>query len=138
MTDVSIDRKAVLKEAIRDSLTETGADPEDVAAFDHAFDAMYLVDNSTNAPHAGTETTDGVPLTGEQFADASIITVAFDVAKFFFDLMIDPALEKKVLPNLNRYEEKWSAITGKPELVKSIRIYVERGIRKRLNKSPPP
>ena len=132
MSKFDIDRKLILFEAIRDSLLDVDVSMDDVAAFEFAYNGMYEMDDSLADSDAEMPQADAPGLIGEQLADATAIAVAFSVGKFFFSMMINPILKKKVLPNLDPYEKKLIEITGQQRLVKSVRKHIERTIRKHL------
>lgn len=135
MDKVDIDQKLILRVAIRDALLEVGVSPDDIAGFEFAYNGMYEM-----AWHSGsgTEVTqaDAPGLISEQLADATVIAVAFGVGKFFLSMMINPILENRLLPNLDNYEEKLIAKTGKPLLIKIVRKHIEKAIRKQLEIPP--
>ncbi|NQU22727.1 MAG: hypothetical protein HQ567_15730 [Candidatus Nealsonbacteria bacterium] len=131
MADTNVDRKAILFEAIRDSLSEVS--PDDVAAFEFAYDGMYEMKSHADSDRR-TGSADAPALTAQDLADVTTIALAFEAGRFFLFLTLGPFLEEKVLPNLDRYEEDWIERTGQPRLIKSIRKYVERAIRKHLDK----
>ncbi|WP_459919155.1 hypothetical protein, partial [Desulfocicer niacini] len=131
MNKVDIDHKLILFEAIRDSLVDVGISPDEVAGFEFAYNGMYEMARLTG-PRAELSQADAPGLIGEQLVDATVIAVAFAVGKFFLSIMINPILENKILPNIDRYEEELIGKIGHPRLVKSVRKHIEKTIRKQL------
>lgn len=131
-----INDKELIREVVTAYLRE--AAPIQVSSFDAAYDDLYAMAQSHPHQAQGSNVTadEGLGLTVEQLADSTLIVMALSTAKALLGFALKCWAEKKVLPNLAEWEQMMSQRLGHPDLVRGIRIRLERGLRKRLGLPP--